>query len=77
MTLSEKKNINERPYYQTLMAIAFSLDTGHQYYYHVLKLMIYIFIINWIIMVSKINNEFNIIIYKDTYILIMNLLIKI
>lgn len=54
--LMRKKNEknNHRIFYQTLMTFAFSLNIDHRYHYY-LKPVIYIFIINWTLMVSYID----------------------
>lgn len=52
MVMGIKKNETEhRIFYQTLMTLAFSLNTGHRYHYY-LRSIIYIYILNWILMVS-------------------------
>lgn len=43
---------NNRTFYQILMTLAFSLDTGLKNH-NVLRLMIYIYIFDWFVMVSN------------------------
>lgn len=49
-TVSIKKKIYERKFYQTLMTVAFAINTGHKYD-HILRLMVYIYIFDWFVMV--------------------------
>lgn len=51
---SKKINTNQRKFYQTLMTVAFSLDTGHRYHY-VLRFIIYLAIIDWFLSVRDYN----------------------
>lgn len=76
---------DHRKFYQTLMTVTFSLDTGHQYHY-ILRPMIYIFLLNWTIMVIynniisygvlNINLIRNIIIIHNYVLLQMNIIMK-
>lgn len=52
--ISIENNTNRRNFYQTLMTVAFSLDTGHRYYY-VLRFFIYLSIFDWAMSVRDCN----------------------
>lgn len=51
---TEINNGGHRIFYQTLMTMTFSLNTGHQHHY-ILKLMIYIIIHLWMLLVGNKN----------------------
>lgn len=52
MDTSLNNNPNNRIFYQTLMAVAFALDTNHRYN-RFLRFTMYVSIVDWTVSVSK------------------------